>query len=331
MKHIFFVQSQITKLISLSVIKELSLSQADIIVITYRNIQFPNTYKSFVCPFSHYPQESFLIYKKFWIGRKKLIKLDTYLEKITDGDFFCMYVPHTFYRMIDLMVSHPKCQSLFLLEEGKESFQMSKNGQELNLSPQDARWLKLNYGSRLSKVIKFFPENYQTAFKFSDAAFPDLNRVRKIKLKLNYSLSYNYDYRHIIVLDSIVEANVIEISDYLIALTRLLFILIERDIKVVYYKFHPDQQLQESRQKILELFESFTKVEFQELNINTSLEEIAVNSEATFYSAVSSVLYYSKYLGSQSYTFINLFPKNKKLSEYVRKQPTAFFEGMSTI
>jgi hypothetical protein len=56
-----------------------------------------------------------------------------------------------------------------------------------------------------------------------------------------------------------------------------------------------------------------------------------MNSETKFYSAISSLLYYAKYLGSQAYSFVNLFPKNKRLSNYIQEQTQSFIESLNYI
>ena len=260
-KHVFFVQSQITKLVAFATIKYLALPRDSIVIVSYRKVDFYDGYSIVPCPFSHYPQESFLIHKKFWLGRKKLKNLDDYVQQITNNSEFKFYVPHTFYNHVELMLSHGKCQSFSLLEEGKTS-------------------------------------------------------------------SATYDYEHIIVLDSIVEAGVVSISDYLIALLRFIMIMLKRGIHKIHYKFHPDQQPKTSRKLIIELFKTFEDIEFIKIDKNIVLEEMAVNSSAKFYSAISSMLYYSRYLGSQAYSFVNLFPSSEKLDSYLKKQPEAFLKQL---
>lgn len=327
-KHVFFVQSQITKLVAFATIKHLALPQESIVIISYRKVDFYHGYSIVPCPFTHYPQESFLIHKKFWLGRKKLKNLDDYVKEITNNSEFKFYVPHIFYNHVELMLSHCKCRSFSLLEEGKTSF--SRFGERTlsrDIFPQNIL-KRMNYGKRLNSVKQIFPDNYETAFKISDAAFPDFPRVQQVKLHL---VSASYDYENIIVLDSIVEAGVVSISDYLIALLRLIMLMVKRGINKIHYKFHPDQQPKTSKKLILELFKTIENIELIEIDKNIVLEEIAVNSSAKFYSAISSMLYYSKYLGSQSYSFVHLFPSSEKLDSYFKKQPEAFVNQLEYI
>ena len=324
-KHVFFVQSQITKLVAFATIKYLALPRDSIVIVSYRKVDFYDGYSIVPCPFSHYPQESFLIHKKFWLGRKKLKNLDDYVQQITNNSEFKFYVPHTFYNHVELMLSHGKCQSFSLLEEGKTSF--SRFGERTLITdtfPQNIL-KRMNYGTRLKSVKQIFPDNYETAFRISDAAFPDFPRVQQVK---PYLVSATYDYEHIIVLDSIVEAGVVSISDYLIALLRFIMIMLKRGIHKNHYKFHPDQQPKTSRKLIIELFKTFEDIEFIKIDKNIVLEEMAVNTSDKFYSAISSMLYYSRYLGSQAYSFVNLFPSSEKLDSYLKKQPEAFLKQL---
>ncbi|ACB51714.1 unknown [Crocosphaera subtropica ATCC 51142] len=348
MKHIFFIQSQITKLIALGVIEYLKIPNEEVVILAYRGIDFYEGYTFFDFPFCHNPKESFPISSKFWEGREKLKELDQYIINISDNCSFILYIPHIFYNMINLMGSHHLCEGLCLLEEGKTSFSyreqanslFKKKSRYINYLKNDI-YLKLNYGNRLKQkhIKSFFPDSYLTAYKFSDAAFPDLEKVIKIPINLknnNNKIATETDIlnTHILVLEPLVEAKVINIEDYLIGLGRVLMLLKHQHINNLYYKFHPDQQDNKSINAIIELFQSFEiyeNMKFKELEKNVVLEEIACQKKASFYSIVSSLLYYAWYLGSQAYSFANLIPKNAKIDRYLKKQPQVFLETLEYV
>ena len=112
MKHIFFIQSQITKLIALGVINYLKMSREEVVILGYRGVDFYEGYTFFDFPFRHSPTESFPLTFKFWEGREKLNELDKYLVEVSNNSSFILYVPHIFYNMINLMASHHLCQEL---------------------------------------------------------------------------------------------------------------------------------------------------------------------------------------------------------------------------
>lgn len=328
MKHVFFVHSQITKLISFSIIKNLSLTQEEVVILTYRGSDFYRDYRIYTFPFSSFPIESFPLQINFLSGRIKLRKLDAFINKVTDNDNYILYLPQVHERMLELMASHPKCLKYNLIEEGKLSFTQWRDRQIYTYSLKQFLFLKLNYGNRLSKQRAYLPETYFDAFKFTDAAFSDYDRVQKISLHANRT---NSDYTDILVLEPLVEAGIVEINSYLEALHEMIKILISRGIDTISYKFHPEQQENKSKSDILNLFAKIERMSFIPIESNISLEEIAISSQANFYSTVSSMLYYAKYLGSHSYSFSNLIPHSSKFDSYFNLQPEIFKENLNYI
>lgn len=330
------------------VIKHLKIPQKEVVILAYRGIDFYEGYTFFDIPFRHSPTESFPIMSKFWQGREKLKELDKYIVDFSENTSFILYIPHIFYNMVNLIASHHLCQGLCLLEEGKTSFLPWEKANNLfkKKSPYIEKiknniYLKINYGNRLKSenIRSFCPDSYLAAYKFSDAAFPDLEKVIKVQINLednNDQIFTNTDIltKHILVLEPLVEARVVSIDYYLIGLSRALMILKHRQINHLYYKFHPEQQDDKSKSAIIELFQSFEMYEnmkFTELEQNVVLEEIAYQKKANFYSAVSSLLYYAQYLGSQAYSFIPLIPKNYRMDRYLKKQPQAFLDNLQYI
>ena len=328
MKQVFFVHSQITKLISFSIISNLSLNQKDIVIITYRGCNFYDGYKTYAFPFSHYPVESFPLQKNFLSSRAQLKKLDYFLDKITENNDYVLYLPQVNERMFELMVSHHKCAKYNLIEEGKLSFTELDRRKTSTYSKKEYILLKLNYGNRLSKKRTYLPDTYDSVFKFSDAAFPDYDRVKKINL---YHQEQSLDYQNVLVLEPLVEAGIISEEQYLIGLDKVIKLLGIREIKTIHYKFHPDQQKDKSQKSISNFFEKYVQISFIPIQANISLEEIAINSKANFYSISSSMLYYAKVLGSHSYCFLALMPESKKLKDYFEFQPKTFKENLNYI
>ena len=328
MKHVFFVHSQITKLISLGIISKLSLKPQDIAIITYRGIEFYPDYQTHVFPFSHYPVESFPLQKSFFPSKATLHSLDDFINKITERQSFVAYLPQLNERMLELIVSHPKCSKYNLIEEGKLSFTELQHRKIQKYSKKEYFWLVLNYGRRLSRTRTYLPDTYHRAFKFSDAAFPNYPRVEQVNLQ--YSCD-RLDYHNVLVLEPLVEAGIFKIENYLIGLEKLIKILKRKNIETLHYKFHPEQQLNTSKSQILKLFKAITDLSLVALESDISLEEIAINSPVDFYSISSSMLYYAKSLGSSSYSFLNLIPPSQELTRYFEIQPQAFKENISYI
>jgi hypothetical protein len=176
---------------------------------------------------------------------------------------------------------------------------------------------------------------YKNAYKFSDAAFPQFARVEKVKLSLDPPTQTEMQpqsVKRILVLEPLVEAKLINIGDYLIAIFRLLLFWMRLNDSIpIYYKFHPDQQASSSKRLILELFKSFRSLSLLELSSDSVLEEIALQPRSEFYAIASSVLYYSKFLGSSGYSFYNLVPNNSSLDNYFKKQPADFLNALDFV
>ncbi|MGD1921139.1 MAG: hypothetical protein ACFCAD_21015 [Pleurocapsa sp.] len=254
--------------------------------------------------------------------------MDDFIGKITENQSFIAYLPQLNERMLELIVSHSKCSKYNLIEEGKLSFTELQHRKIQKYSKKEYFWLILNYGRRLSRTRTYLPDTYDLAFKFSDAAFPNYPRVEKVNLHCNSS---ELDYHNILVLEPLVEAGILNIESYLLGLKKLIEILKKEGVNTVHYKFHPEQQENISKSKILILLGEIDLAFFTPLESDVSLEQIAINSPATFYSVSSSMLYYASFLGSQSYSFLHLLPHSENLSNYFETQPKAYRENINYI
>lgn len=335
-KHIFFVHNPITRILADMVIKKLRLNSDDLAIITYRLSFQTGEHHTYEFPFKHSPNY-FYLHRKFWKGRAKLREIDAFINKVSRCDEYLLYIPHMYLPILELMASHPNCIAFSYLEEGKGSF-YAFNSQKNNVYAfRDYIFAVLNYGFRLKRRARFFDLNYRNAYKFSEAAFPDFERVIKLNI-FNYLSIIDTQARidgSVLVLDPMVESETTTLGEYLIALENLIFWLLKNKKKSdkVYYKFHPDQILNPdiSQKTIKAFFESLTINEIKEFPSFLSLEEVAVNSTATFYGVMSSILYYAPVLGSDAYSFIKMFPQNEKLKDYYLKQPEKFAEKIKFI
>lgn len=328
MKHVFIVHSQITKLMSLAIIGDLCLSPNDVIIFTYREMNLLEGYRCEAFPFSHFPeQESFPLFRRFWKGWGKLGEIDDFISEICQDNNFLFYTPHLYPRMLELVASHSKCSGYCFVEEGTLSLHpFPANIRSKIYKRSEKLKIFLNYGKRLAGEKTFFKKDYLTAYKFSDHAFPSFPRVKKVEIVLRHQ---EFVGQEILVLDPVVEANMISIDDYLLAISKLIDLLQINETKTIYYKFHPSQLKDKSKARIEALFTGIRNTSFLNLAGNVSLEEIAnSNSQVNFYSITSSLLYYGRYLGAKTYSFANLLPDKIEVENFFNKQPKAFRDSL---
>ncbi len=327
MKHLFYVHSHTTKLITQSIIQAEKLNKNDVIVLLNRGIQGIDNHICFDFPFCHYPVESFPSYLKFWKGRNKLNSLNSFLNSKLMGDEYLFYAPHLGLKMFQLIVTSSKCKGYCFIEEGKLSFNRLVK-KEIKKEIFDKFIDVLNYGNRIFWEQTYYTNNYKVAYRFSHAAFPNSPRVENIQLQLTNNKISKIIEKKVLILDPIVEAAVIKIEDYLISILRLIILLKKQNESQIYFKFHPDQQIEISKKSIIDLFDSIECMKFIEISNEDSLEEIAYsyNSKCKFYSMVSSSLFYLRYFGSETFSFLNLCPNREAINRYLEKQPSPFVE-----
>lgn len=333
MKHIFFVHSHITYLVSLSVIKHESIDKSNCIFLMDRGYKKNNS--DIVCydfPFQTYP-EYFILHFFFWKGLKKLANLDNFISKIC-REKFIIYFPETEYGFFGLIISNKNCEGFNIIEEGlaayweKSIFDKEHPVNKINKGQKILAFF--NYLGRISTHICFFDDRYQKIYCISNFAFRGYER--RVVLSLSYGIASNsvvdaFSRANILVFDAVVEYSVVKLEIFLSALDVFLNTLSSNGVSSMYFKFHPQQYVNtECSKHIRNIFDSFnTLIDFKEIPSDLCLEEIAIQAKPNFYINVSSVGLYACFFGCTVYSYAEFIADNEPTyREKIQKLPDIF-------
>jgi hypothetical protein len=338
MKHIFFIHSYITYLVSLKVIEKEHLDKQDCAFLINRKIIINDVIAT-------YDIEQFGSAGMFPINRNlskswsALKSIDIFIDKITGHRPYFFYCPQTSLRIISAFITNRRCKGFNLIEEGLASYFERGVINKSQLPERQSLKVKLNkilgYGNRLPN-LHFFDSGYKKAYGISEHSFPSFRD--KVVLG-NYFIKSNghnheYDHKHILVFDALIEAKLVTSEQYLQALESLIEYFIRGSIKDVYFKLHPEQLKAYGSSEIVRAFlNKVHSVRFKELPPDTILEQIiAFNSNLTLYIVISSVGLYAAFAGHKVYSFINhLQGVDGKLANSVEKLPAVFFRHIERI
>lgn len=306
-KHIFFVHSPITYIVATKVIEFKKLKPDQPVFLTHRGFRVPAAAdRSYEFPYLISP-EPFPFQLNFLQSRARIRRLDRFIDEISDKASFYLYLPHSGFRVLKLLASHPKCKAYFYIEEGLGSYY---SRDVFNTAP----WTKpvhpldrIFNGNRIRDKF-FYNSKVKAVYGLYKESFPDYaNRVvlqdsplllpEKLTNEINKEKLNAYHDSHIIVLDAVSVYHTIKTEVHLYALLKLVKMLEQQHVTNAYIKFHPDQLKNQEYQlfkKALALF--CNKLELIEIEQDTFLEYVAQYcSGVTFYVNMSSVgLYASK-------------------------------------
>ncbi len=343
MKHLFFIHSHITFIISSKIIKYLNLDSNDCVFLIHRSkIEDYKVIgvKMILFPKYFYESQYFDVHKKFWHNWRKLSVLDDFINCITENKIFTFYTPQTNQNFLSLIISHQRCSSYNIIEEGSGSYLNLKQLKEVHPKVDFSYFFRLlwilNFKNRIKINRSFIEAKYKYAFGLSAASFPDLDR--KIILGLptasdfvlvNVINNKTDEYKNILVFDALVEICWLDSGTLLLSTLYLINKLKNNGETVLHVKFHPAQYNNSVTVTLLtNLFKQIDGFEVLEIPSGVSLEELAFKNEnLAFYIFVSSVGIYASLYGRTVYSLFefaeSLYPslsKKKELLPYILKE-----------
>jgi hypothetical protein len=303
MKHVFYIHSPVTYLVSKAIIDYAKLDNKQILFLKSRGIEVDDKFKSELWPYTFNPQ-SFPTHLNIFKSFFKLKMFDEHVERVTDGQKFVLYLPQTSWRHAQLLISHKNCHHYNVIEEGLGSYR-SKTYMEENW-PNNALNIfdKLSYFNRI-KDTKFIREDYSNLYGLSEESFPQYER--KLVLK-NFSIkNKNYTYYEnsvILVFDAVSVYNLTDLNFHLSAVDHLLSKKGLGHFDKYFFKLHPAQLSTVEEKKFKDLLSSNKNYHFEELPINISLEEVALCAKnVNFYVNISSVGLYASIFNAKVYSY----------------------------
>jgi len=235
-----------------------------------------------------------------WHARRFLHAFDAALRKLVHGRPFHWYVPHTRFRYVQLVKTHPLCSGFSFLEEGLAAYRSPEQVEELYRQVPRKLRDRACYGDRIP-TMRFFDPGHEHAYGLYEDAFLGLpGRVILRDWQRNVVRRPDLSLRHVLVFDGSSSAGIVRFESILAGLRRLLEEFRRWGLREVHYKWHPAQMGRSpERPRILEAFARHAAfLRTVPVPADTSLEEIALSCpEVEFLVSTSSAGFYAALCG----------------------------------
>lgn len=338
--HIFYVHSNITLLAALATTQHLGITQATFLY-----------GRGFKCDFIKVPFEvqylspainkltaipstgSFFLLIRYF---RTLLGIDRLLRTAGQGNF-SIYLPHTKNYLMQFLITNRGCKSFNILEEGLLIFL----GINQIIKKTNSFYNRNNLG-KLKKALKYFNHNGRTQYYeyptasldkiylfFDPKNLIEIDKTKIILLKwpvLNLALP-DYSNRSLFVFDNTVGEKITDMSSNLKILDSIFNTMKGEKL---FIKFHPAQQ---DEKEILEILEK-QRITYEIIDKSIPLELVFLQSKnLKVYGLLSSLLFYAKAAGHQSYSFIKYGEtEDKEFGIWAHKyMPQVFFETINLL
>lgn len=316
MKHVFVIHSHITFLVAMGTVNLLKLSQSQVIFLYGRNyriscIKVP--YKTIDISSFYRPSPTYLF--NCFQQWKYIRKVDKFISNEI-ADSYYVYIPHTGFEIFQILLTHPLCKGLNLIQEGAVTYftrrvkwkSVAKNIITIfnKRTWYQSNWFIPNHFYREKETIRTFACN--------ETFFLPLNKARNFVIKLpSYPLNIQIQETNpVFVFETAVEVKLIDRDIYMEACRKMIR---ECARENNYIKFHPNQS--EANKETIRSF--FAGVHYQELSMDIPFELILSSyANLTVCGFTSSLMFFAKELGhgTKNYTS-ELTKRSRKFASYV--------------
>lgn len=302
MKHVFFVHSHITYLVSRGVIRERGLAPADVLFVCARGYPPPADGYQWV----DFPERRWVLTWRLgqWFAQKR--ELAQFIDRVAGGRDFAWYLPHTAVSYFHAFIGHPLCRGFHLIEEGMGAYFTAEAigpvlRQLVSSRPGWRGWV-LRLWVRLRPPV-FADPRYLTAWGCTDDAFPGYPRRRKVEIAGVLPAAAE-SIETVVVFDGALETHIATPEAFFRCVQDLVEQLSRDGRSTVFYKLHP-VQYRDTRYtpRLRQLLDANTHgVRFVELAPDFCLEALAAAGQACFYVFLSSVAIYAAEGGCRVYS-----------------------------
>lgn len=337
MKHIFYVHSYVTYLVSLGIIDYYGIDDSDVCIFCtrfkinqtrFRCISIDTIFKG-LCGLPAYGTR-FLYIKK----RVEIFKLDNFIKNITKGCEYICYLPSDGHYLQQLIGSHILCSQVHYIEEGLFSYNDDFRKKSLPFRGKFSQIKRyLNTGGRnilpheaerKSILFTLFDEKHYSGNLRKKCISLDLNALEYDGLKLQHSA--------ILVMNAFRDADDDVIGAVLSVLERFASTFSNNDMQL-YIKHHPY-----SSDKFILQVESVFKncdIDFHIIDNSVNLELLMFNSTDLYiYGFFSASMMYGALWGHTVHSFIEEFSEcSESCKEYLSLNfhvPEMFYDSISS-
>jgi hypothetical protein len=306
-KHLFIVLSNITQLVVEAYLNENPHFKEDSIILYPKRFKPKTEIKIHYYPYFDDLVLFNIVGKNFIKKQKQVAEIHNYIKEIIGENTFVLYAPHFYINTLRIVSLMKQCIEFKYIEEGTLSYMSETN---ILVAMPDVKLGFLQKKGIGFSLRSAYPDKDKEGISISEFAFPFLKHklvIKKSSLNQvlnNWRKDNNIDISNcgVLVVDSTVENKVLKLEEYLIALMNSIVFFKENNVKKVYFKFHPDQNLY----PLIDFYRQFFKskcfdLELEELPQTTSLELIFMTSKnLTVIHTMSSLGFYSKINGHKA-------------------------------
>lgn len=345
MKHVFFIQSNITYIAAQSIIhhQKIDLNEVRFLVLNHFNkINFPYKVYDFEQDFVKlFRPQSF--FSRIFSEDSQLKLFDEKFNHFIDYDNFILYLPNVYGKNKQAFINHKNCVQVNFLEEGMMAYSYTetyKGDFYKNLNFREKFFASISrFLFRFRKRRQFAPKHFfdiapiskkykSIFFGFSSKAFEKYkikNMVVTPMVTINTKTKLP-EKSTVFILDALPENNHVNYQRFIKSITDFL----KKTNSKNYIKFHPLQS-----QKTIQDITSFCKnknIDIEILDRSIIVEDIIINSKnLEFYGYISALLFYAKLNHHKVHCLLYEFKDDQNFKEYLTKQDFNYYELLSNV
>lgn len=319
MKYIFWVHSHITYLVTTSIIKQLEIEDAIIILTRNYSVPFEINAKLYNFPFYYtpYPSQHRLI-SNFKISKSlNAIKAcNRLIDEIIKNENFIFYTPLYNQPAIRCFIEHENCKRFYYIEEGTASYKplshFTQHRSTLKQLTKELYFRLLPYSNIIGGY--FFDSThikFSGCYSFFNDAFP-WNEKEKYILELTPVLKVKeIETDAFLFFDALVEFGLVEEKIFLKVFIDVIEYFVKEGFKAVSFKFHPEQAKESAfKNQIINIFSKYSDIiSFKELNQDFIAENYFLQHKSKVFVFLSSVGLYAQKNNSDVISLIPFFEK----------------------
>lgn len=341
MKHIFYVHSHITYIVSRSVILQEGIPLENTYFIFGRGYTVEDLRSRYV----NLTDDQIMLTKIPTYGERFLIRklrilneIDRILARAAQGETFVLYLPSTKNYLMQFMVTNPRCLGFKIIEEGL-SLYAGINVKTVNPYYQDTFIghvkARLKYMDHLGRSTIYHKKLFSLPYCLYTIS-DDLKRIlpnEPVQVLHKWFIpeipsDYRLAHESVFFFDGSVEQHILELEEFERVFGRFVQHW-QKTGKRLWLKFHP------ANTKIQTVVYSLLKqqaVDYVEIPLPVCPEAILLNStELSVYGIYSSLLYYAAKFGHSAFSLSNLIETPTAVSYVQSSMPRDFFAKVAQI
>lgn len=335
MKHVFLLHSSITFLVAEGVREHRGIPSEDAIYLLSRGYT-PPPCETRVVPveFSHNP-ESFPTAQIPILSWGRLAEFDRWLDEVVERSDYELYLPQTGQRFMRLLMTHPGCRAVALIEEGLASYWSREVANE-RVPSKRVRWKdRLAYRGRLGTPF-FFDPDVTVAYGINPESFPDFGTRVIVELSLldGWCPPTFGDGETLVVLCGLSSAGYLDVESDLAGLAEALDCIARRGDLGVRYKLHPalaSSPLRHRYHQLLETRCAELDLTVEQLDEGVVLELVGLSCpDVPVVVNLSSAGFYAARAGSQVTSYAALIAaRDASFRRKIEEMPPVFLESLT--